>query len=71
MAQEIQINNITGNTPFNIYLCDGLLSGCTYIVTINTFPYILEIPAPYSGYTDYCIKVIDNNDCEITKCFTN
>lgn len=71
MSLQVQINNITGNTPYDIYVCDGFLSGCTYIVTINTFPYILNIPGPYSGYTDYCIKVLDNSGCEITKCFTN
>jgi hypothetical protein len=66
MAVLVTINNITGATPFDIYICQSNGSGCFFIDTISTLPYQFDIPSPYNTSTSYMLKVIDNNNCVIT-----
>jgi hypothetical protein len=47
MGVQVTINNITGQTPYDIYVCQVDGSGCFYISTIGpTFPYVFDIPSP-------------------------
>lgn len=68
MAIKVTISNITGATPFDIYICQPTGSSCFYIDTITSseLPYIFDIPVPYDTGTEYMLKVIDNNNCSIT-----
>jgi len=65
MPTEIIINNITGATPFDIYLCDDSLTTCVYINTVDTFPHTFNVPTIMDNQLSYNLKVIDNNGCEI------
>lgn len=68
MEVQVTINNITGQTPFDIYVCQVDGSGCFYISTITnaSFPFTFEIPAPYNSSPNYLIKAIDANNCVIS-----
>jgi hypothetical protein len=66
MALQVTINNITGVTPYDIYICQGDGTSCFYMTTISTVPYIFDIPSPYDSSTQYMLKVIDRNGCIIT-----
>jgi hypothetical protein len=66
MAIQVTINSITGNSPFDIYICQSNGTNCFYISTILTTPYIFDIPEPYNTATSYMVKVIDNNNCQTT-----
>ncbi len=68
MAIQATINNITGQTPFDIYVCQPTGDSCFYINTITDlqFPYVFDIPEPYNTGTSYMIKAIDYNNCSIT-----
>jgi len=66
MAIQVTINDITGATPYDIYICQGDGTGCFYMATIPTVPYVFDIPSPYDSSTQYMLKVIDNNGCVIT-----
>jgi hypothetical protein len=66
MAIQVTINDITGVTPYDIYVCQGDGTGCFYMATIPTVPYVFDIPSPYDSSTQYMLKVIDNNGCVIT-----
>ena len=68
MEVQCTINNITGQTPFDIYVCQTDGTGCFYISTINnsSFPYVFNIPAPYNTSPNYMIKAIDANNCIIS-----
>ena len=66
LALQVTINNITGVTPYDIYICQGDGTSCFYMTTISTVPYIFDIPSPYDSSTQYMLKVIDNNGCVIT-----
>lgn len=68
MAIRATINNITGQTPFDIYVCQPSGDFCFYIDTITSgeIPYVFDIPAPYNVGTSYMLKAIDYNNCIIT-----
>jgi len=65
MYNQITINNIGGNDPYDIYVCDSNFSNCVLHGTINQvdLPYTFNAPPPYeTGYTVY-IKIIDSDNC--------
>ena len=65
MPTNININNITGATPFNIYLCYSSNTSCIYINTISSssLPYNFQVPSVMEGELSYKLKVIDNSGC--------
>lgn len=71
MPSSVQVNNITGTTPFDVYLCMSGGTPCYYISQINTLdlPYTFDIPYPIQNFKYYCLRVIDYDGCEITNCF--
>jgi len=66
MALQVTINDITGATPFDIYICQSDGTGCFYMSTISSTPYVFDIPVPYDTSIEYMLKVVDANGCEIT-----
>lgn len=66
MAVQVTINGITGTTPFDIYICQNNGTGCFYISTINSTPYVFDIPEPYNTSSTYMLKVVDANNCVVT-----
>jgi hypothetical protein len=66
MAVQVTINDITGATPYDIYVCQSNGAGCFYISTITSTPYVFDIPSPYDESSSYMLKVIDSNNCVIT-----
>ena len=65
MPTNININNISGATPFNVYLCDEFNITCVYINTIpsSSLPYDFQIPIIMEGQVSFNLKVVDNNGC--------
>jgi len=65
MPTNIYISNISGATPFNIYLCDENNVTCVYINTIpsSSLPYDFQIPSIMEGEVSFNLKVVDNNGC--------
>lgn len=70
MPTTITINNMTGASPFDVYLCDNPITTCVYITTTSSFPYTFNVPGLLSTQDDFTIKVVDNNNCEITQVLT-
>jgi hypothetical protein len=67
---QVTINNITGQTPYDIYVCDSDENNCFWIATISSLPYNFIIPPPYDVMETFCIKAVDDNGCEIINCQT-
>lgn len=65
MPTNININNISGATPFDIYLCDESNISCVYINTIpsSLLPYDFQVPTIMETQTSFNLKVVDNNGC--------
>lgn len=72
MPTDITINNISGSTPFDVYVCDTGYTTCIYVSTINSvdLPYTFEIPPVYSTLTNFIVKVVDDNNCIVTDTVT-
>lgn len=71
MGRQISINSITAAQGYNVYICDTSLITCVYLVTINDsdLPYLIDVPSPYDSMTDFSVKIVDSNNCEIIKNF--
>ena len=67
MAIQVTINSLTGTSPYDVYVCDSVLTNCVYIATINLTPYVFDVPTPLDAQTELCVKVVDTNGCIITQ----
>jgi hypothetical protein len=65
MPNEVVINGLTGTSPFYVYLCDTAQTTCVYIDSITSVPYSFEIPELFDGQTEFDLKIVTSNGCEI------
>jgi hypothetical protein len=68
MPTQVTINTLTGTPPYYVYVCDADVLNCVYISTINSTPYVFNVPPPLDAQSEVCVKVVDINDCEIIQC---
>jgi len=66
MAVQVTISSVTGQSPYDVYVCQTNGSACFYITTISSTPYIFDIPVPYNNLSAYMLKLIDGNNCIIS-----
>lgn len=66
MITQVTISDITGQTPFDVYICQSDGTGCIWISRIDSAPYTFNIPKPYDVYNSYMLKIIDNVGCVVT-----
>lgn len=66
MAIQVTISGVTGQSPYDVYICQTGGTGCFYMTTINSAPYVFDIPAPYDISSAYMLKLIDTNGCIIS-----
>lgn len=67
MPTDITINNITGASPFDVYICDNPITTCVYVATITSpsLPYVFQIPPVMDGQPSYNLKIVDDNNCVV------
>ena len=70
MPTTITVSDITGSTPFDVYICLSGGSPCYYITSVDSgdLPYDFTVPTPIDKYTYYCMRVVDSDGCIITGC---
>ena len=56
MPTNVTITNLTGSSPYNVWVCDTTLTTCIYVSTFSTVPYTFEVPYVYSSLTDFITK---------------
>lgn len=66
MGATVNILAITGQSPYDIYICDVNGSNCFYIDRITGTTYSFDIPPPNDKYNAYMLKLIDGNGNAIT-----
>ena len=71
MSIQITINEITGSSPYNIYLCNDPVTFCSYIDTISgsSLPYTFDVPFYLEGLVDFNLKIVTNDGCQILRPF--
>jgi len=69
MPTDVTINDVSGQTPFNVYICNTGYTTCVYINTITSsdFPYTFEVPSLFTTAINFTLKVVDDNSCEINE----
>lgn len=70
MPISIVINDLSGTTPYDIYLCDNTSTTCVYIDRISSSPYEFEVPKIFVKLPDVNLKIVDSSGCEITSNLT-
>ena len=70
MPTTITVSDITGSTPFDVYICLSGGSPCYYITSVDSgsLPYDFTVPSPIENFSYYCMKVVDADGCIITGC---
>jgi len=64
---SVNILGITGQSPYDIYVCQSSINDCIYINTISGTTYSFDLPKPFDNNVQYILKVVDNNGRVITK----
>jgi hypothetical protein len=66
MANVIQITSISGNSPYDIYVCDVTLTYCFLVssATTITTPYQFVVPPPLDNVISLILKIVDALGCE-------
>ena len=69
MPIDITVTDISGQTPFDLWVCDTGATYCVYAATINSvdLPYTFEVPVPFSSSIGVNLKIIDQNNCIINQ----
>jgi flagellar assembly factor FliW len=62
MALQANITNISGQTPFYIFICEKGGDNCIYVDVIETNNFQFTIPSPYDKLSEYSLKIIDGNN---------
>jgi hypothetical protein len=70
MPVSIVINDLSGSSPFNVYLCDNTNTTCVYIDRISSTPYEFEVPTLFVKLPDVNLRIVDSSGCEITSNLT-
>jgi hypothetical protein len=71
MPTEVVINGLTGQSPFYVYLCDSAQTTCVYIDSITGATYSFGIPELLEGQTEFGLKIVTSNGCEIIQNITS
>jgi len=66
MSIQVDINAITGQSPYDVYICQSGGTDCFYIDRITTIPYSFIVPSPYDKSYSYMLKIIDGNNSTIS-----
>jgi len=69
MEIDVTIDELTGASPFDVYICDINQFTCLYVETIESAPFTFNILHPFNIHPCYKVKVIDNNGCIIIREF--
>lgn len=66
MSIQVEIYGITGQTPFDVYICQTGGTNCYYITRINETNYNFTVPKPFDVLDSYLLKIVDGNGSVIT-----
>ena len=72
MPTSITINNISGTSPYDVYLSPVDETNYFYMDHIESvdLPYTFVVPKALANQKQYCIRIKDGDGCIITGCTT-
>ncbi len=65
MPTQIEITNLGGSSPFDVFTCDTGYTTCVYVSTITSsqLPYEFQLPFIQEGMNPIGLRVVDNTGC--------
>ena len=66
MPVVVTVNGLSGNSPYDVYLCDYPQTQCIYINTISSVPFEFEVPTIMMNFSQFDLKIVDSLGCEVT-----
>jgi hypothetical protein len=71
MPSQVTVYNMGVSEPAELYLCLSGTNICYYInqITSSQLPYTFQVPVPLDNLVYYCVKLVDNDGCELIDCF--
>jgi hypothetical protein len=66
MPTVVTINDVSGTTPYDVYICDYPPTQCIYVDRISSAPYVFEVPTLMLSFPEFTLKIIDSSGCEVT-----
>ena len=72
MPTQIEITNLGGSSPFDVFTCDTGYTTCVYVSTITSsqLPYQFQLPFIQEGMNPIGLRVVDNTGCIIEEILT-
>ena len=69
---NVTINNINGNSPYTIFVCDTQQLNCVFVTTASTstLPVTFNVPLVFSSSPQVLVKIIDSTNCILTNNLT-
>lgn len=69
MSSRLIIQNVTGSTPYQVYVCNIFETVCEYlgILSGTTLGKVFYLSSTFDTAPIITVKLIDNNGCEIKK----
>ena len=65
MPNIVQINSLSGTSPFDLYVCDQTISYCFFVASISGSPYTFNVPPPLDQANPIVLQIFDANGCEM------
>jgi hypothetical protein len=66
MPCTLQIESISGNSPYTIYVCDYIFYKCELIGIYTeplTYPFYIPVPANMEGSSKIIVRIDDASGC--------
>lgn len=66
---QVEITNISGQEPYDIFVCDIDALNCIWIDNISDsqLPFYFDIPSIFQTYgNNFVVKMVDSNLCQFT-----
>jgi hypothetical protein len=70
MPTTVTITNLTGSSPYYVWVCNTTLTTCVYVESFTTVPHTFDVPYIYSSLDEFVVKIVDNNNCIKTNTIT-
>lgn len=72
MPTQITISNVTGTSPYDIYLSPVDETNYFYMdqIVSSELPYTFIVPPRLQNQKQYCLRIKDGDNCIITNCFS-
>lgn len=64
MSVSITVSSVSGNSPYQIYVCDSFGAHCEYVANTSILPITIYLSSTFDYAPIVMVKIIDGDGCE-------